>query len=62
MAGRGLSGWVLGRMFGVRMGRDGWGWVLFLMFFNINILSTFIFVWCVAWVVIDGARRVSGGV
>ena len=49
----------------VRVGM-GWGWdVIFDMFFNvfnINILFTFIFVWCDSRVVICGVRWVSVGV
>lgn len=42
---------------GVRVGTE-WERVFCLMFFNINILFTFIFVWCAVWVVTGGARGV----
>lgn len=44
------------------VGRSGGNGVGTSVLFNINILSTFIFVWCVIWVVICGARWVSAGV
>lgn len=44
------------------LGEKWVGMGVLLVFVNIKILFTFIFVWCVAWVATGGVRWVSGGV
>lgn len=53
-------GWMHVRVSGCgESGNERSSFWYFLIFFKINILFTFIFVWCVAWGVIGGVRWVS---